>query len=93
MGNDVKLDNLIKSKLKEVLVENTKKQKKLFEVIDKSGRSAKPYIFSRAHIEKHWDLDEEDWDSEVTLGDFLEDSRKGDEWNTQTEKIRCFFVK
>jgi len=93
MGNDVKLGDLIKSKLKEFLVENTKKQKKLFEVIDKSGRSAKPYIFSRAHIEKHWDLDEEDWDGEVTLGDFLEDCETGDEWNTRTEKIKCIFVR
>lgn len=93
MGNDVILDNLIKSKLQEVLTENSEKEKKLFKVFDKSGRSAKPYIFSRTHIEKHWDLDEEDWDSEVTLGDFLEDCETGDEWNTRTEKIKCIFVR
>jgi hypothetical protein len=93
MGNDVKLDNLIKSKLQEVLTENSEKEKKLFKVFDKSGRSMDPYILSKKRIEKYWDLDEEDWDSEVTLGDFLEDCRKGDEWNTRTEKIKCIFVK
>ena len=93
MGNDVKLDDLIKSKLQEVLTENSEKEKKLFKVFDKSGRSMDPYILSKKRIEKYWDLDEEDWDSEVTLGDFLEDCETGDEWNTQSEKIRCIFVR
>ena len=55
MGNDVKLDDLIKSKLQEVLTENSEKEKKLFKVFDKSGRSMDPYILSKKRIEKYWD--------------------------------------
>jgi len=74
-------------------VNENKKEEKYFSVTDKTGRSMKPYKLDKTHIEKTWDLSEEDWDTEQTLGDFLEDSYIGDTWNTRTEKFECIAIK
>lgn len=71
---------------------NMRKEEKYFAVTDKTGRSTKPYKLDKTHIEQNWDLDETDWDSEETLGDFLEDCYIGDTWNTRTEKIECIAI-
>lgn len=68
-------------------------KKKEFLVTDKSGRSIKPYKLDKEHIEKNWDLSDEDWDGKETLGEFLDDCYIGDVWETQTEKIECFSIK
>jgi len=93
MEQDKKLKNFIKTTIREFLNENVKTEEKYFSVTDKSGRSVKPYKLDKTHIQKHWDLDEEDWDTEKTLGDFLEDCYIGDIWNTRTEKIECVAIK
>lgn len=72
---------------------NIRKEEKYFAVTDKTGRSARPYKLDKTHIENHWDLDEIDWDTEETLGEFLEDCYIGDTWNTRTEKIECIAIK
>ena len=88
------MKNIIKSKLREFLNENLKKQEeKYFAVTDKTGRSMKPYKLIKTHIEKTWDLTDEDWDTEESLGDFLEDCYIGDTWNTRTEKFECIMIK
>ena len=62
---------------------------KYFLVTDKSGRSMKPYKLNKTDIEQSWDLTEEDWDTEQTLSDFLENSSFGDFWNTQSVEFEC----
>lgn len=63
---------------------------KKFNIIDKSGRSAKPYNnITEEHIRKHWDVFEEDQYSGVSLYDFLEDCIEGDEYNTNEVTIIC----
>lgn len=64
---------------------------KMFLVYDLSGRSAKPYKLDKGHIEKTWDLDEED-DDEVILMDYLNDCEDGDVWRTGTVKMVCLGV-
>lgn len=61
---------------------------KHFLVYDLSGRSAKPYKLDLDHMKSTWDLEEED-DDEQILGDFLDNSKIGDEWRTPSEKIIC----
>jgi hypothetical protein len=85
--------NQIKTIVKGLLNETVKNQEKYFSVTDKTGRSAKPYKLDKTHIQKHWDLDEEDWDGEQTLGDFLEDCYIGDTWNTRTVKFECVAIR
>ena len=63
-------------------------ENKTFKIIDKSGRSGKPYKFSEKHIRDFWDLLEEDWNGQK-LEDFLEDSYIGDVWETRDAKIEC----
>lgn len=92
MENNKKLKNFIKTTIREFLNEN-KKEEKYFSVTDKTGRSMKPYKLDMTHIKKTWDLSEEDWDTEQTLGDFLEDCYIGDTWNTRTEKFECIAIK
>jgi polyphosphate kinase 2 (PPK2 family) len=75
------------------LNEDVKNEEKYFLVTDKSGRSAKPYKLNRSYIEKTWDLGEEDWDGEQTLGHFLEDCYIADTWDTRTEKVQCVAIK
>lgn len=67
--------------------------KKEFLVTNKSGRSAKPYLLTKSHIEKYFDLEEQDYDSELTLQEFLNDSYVGDVWNTNNLKIECIKIK
>ena len=62
---------------------------KIFQVKDKSGRSAKPYRLDSEHIKKTWDLEEQDDNTEQTLGDFLEECFIGDIWNTTDIRIEC----
>jgi len=85
--------NFIKTKFKKFLNENIEKEKKYFEITDKTGRSMKPYIFDKKHIEKNFDLTEEDWDNEETLGEFLNNCYIDDTWNTRTLKIKCTEIK
>jgi hypothetical protein len=92
MNKNIKLRDFIKSTIKDLLNENNK-QEKYFAVTDKTGRSMKPYKLNKTHIEKNWDLSEQDWDNEKTLGDFLEDCYIGDVWNTRTEKFECIAIK
>lgn len=92
METDKKLKNIIKTTIIGFLNEN-KKEEKYFAVTDKTGRSMKPYKLDKTHIENTWDLSEEDWDTEQTLGDFLDDCYIGDTWNTRTEKVKCIAIK
>jgi hypothetical protein len=66
-------------------------EKKTFKLTDKSGRSIKPYVFDKEHIEENWDLLEEDW-NEQTLGDYLDESYIGDVWETSEVKIECIKI-
>jgi len=81
---------LVKIIISEMYENSTEKH---FSVTDKSGRSMKPYKLTKSQIEKNWDLDEEDWDTEQTLRDFLDSCYIGDTWNTRTEKIECVSIK
>lgn len=65
---------------------------KKFLVTDMSGRGTKPVVLGLKHIKQNWDLTEEDWDTEETLGDFLENCELGDVWKTNSEKIECVDV-
>jgi len=67
----------------------TKETLKQFLVTDKSGRSAKPYKLDANDIELGWDLLEEDWDSEQTLGEYLGDCEVGDKWCIDSIEILC----
>ncbi len=62
---------------------------KSFMVIDKSGRSAKPYTLSESHIRKTWDLEKTDENSEMPLGEFLDECMPGDTWRTNSVKVTC----
>ena len=75
------------------VTESVNGSEKYFDVTDKTGRSMKPYKLDKTHIEKTWDLSEEDWDSEKTLADFLENCYIGDTWNTRTVKFECTAIK
>ena len=66
--------------------------KKIFKVTDRTGRSAKPYRLDSEHIKKTWDLEEQDDNTEQTLGDFLEECFIGDIWNTTDIRIECVEV-
>ena len=66
---------------------NTEPKEKNFLVKDKSGRSAKPYIFPESHIIKTWDLTETDDDGETSLGEFINESETGDIWRTNSVSI------
>ena len=66
-------------------------ENKTFKIIDKSGRSAKAYTFSKEHIEQFFDLLDEDWDDE-TLGDYLNTSYIGDIWENRELKIECIKI-
>ena len=82
--------NIVKGVIKEMYDDS---REKYFSVTDKTGRSMKPYKLSKSHIQKHWDLTEEDWDTEETLEDFLDSCYIGDTWNTRTEKFECISIK
>lgn len=92
MKDNKKLKKIIKTVVKEY-VDKDIKEKKYFSIIDKTGRSSKPYKLDKAHIENSWDLSEEDWTSDQTLEDFLEDCYIGDVWETRTEQIECISIK
>lgn len=77
----------------ENFLNESNKEEKYFLVTDKSGRSMKPYKLDKTHIMKTWDLSEEDWDTEKTLGDFLEDCYIDDKWETREVKIVCDKIK
>lgn len=62
---------------------------KEFIVKDKSGRSAKPYKLDIDHIKRKFDLSETDWNDEMSLLEFLDESEIGDTWNTDNLKIEC----
>jgi hypothetical protein len=66
--------------------------RKEFLVSDKSGRSAKPYKLDDIHIKKHWNLSENDWNTEEKLSDFLDRCDVGDSWCTNSEEIECINV-
>lgn len=55
-------------------------KQKQFLVTDKSGRSMESYKLSKKHIKTYWD-------NEESLSDFIENSKIGDQWNTQDIKI------
>lgn len=74
-------------KFEDFINENNISEKE-FLVYDLSGRSTKPYRLDKEHIERTWDLDEED-DDEVILKDYLDDSEVGDEWETNSVKMVC----
>ena len=63
-------------------------EEKQFLLVDKSGRGFTNTL-DKSHIEKTWDLGEQDWSSEQTLGDFLESAEMGDVWETNSEKLTC----
>ena len=86
MEKKLKLESSIRRELKQYVTE-MKKMQKFFSVKDKSGRSMKPYLMTKSHIEKTWDLEEEDWDSGITLREYLDDSEFGDVWETQDVKM------
>lgn len=60
---------------------------KLFIVTDKSGRSAKPYLFGYAHIKAHFPLEEED-ENEQSLSEFIDECEIGDSWQTSSLEIK-----
>lgn len=66
-----------------------KKRNKKFTLTDKSGRTMKVYKLDENHIEKTWDLSEQDWDNEITLGEFIKNCSIGDCWNNDSVKIQC----
>lgn len=86
MEKKLKLESSIRRELKQYVTE-MKKMQKFFSVKDKSGRSMKPYLLTKSHIEETWDLEEEDWDSGITLSEYLDDSEFGDVWETQNVKM------
>lgn len=67
----------------------TEQKPKYFMVTDKSGRSMKPYKMDKSHIQKHFDLTQEDWNSEQTLGEYLTESAFGENWETENSKTEC----
>lgn len=58
----------------------------MFLVYDKTGRSAKPYKLTKAHIRDNWELDEED-EYGTSLQDFIDDPSEFDSWETNWVKI------
>ena len=71
---------------------NKMTKKKIFQVTDRSGRSAKPYRLDGEHIKNTWDLEEQDDSTEQTLKDFLEECYCGEFWNTNDIRIECIEV-
>ena len=67
-------------------------KKKIFQVKDKSGRSAKPYKLDGEHIINTWDLSEQDDNTGQTLGEFLEDSFIGDSWETHEVRFELIEI-
>lgn len=61
----------------------------MFLVIDKSGRSAKPYNLSEEHLRKRWDLKETDHNTEITLEEYLDNCNIGSKWRTNSIEIIC----
>lgn len=59
---------------------------KKFFVVDKSGRGYAS-LMEASQIESSWDLDYEDYDTEQTLRDFLEESWVGLKWKRNAVEI------
>lgn len=68
-------------------IEHIERINKLFTVTDKTGRSAKSSVFNYEHIRFTFDLNEEDFNSEKTLCDFVHDSEVGEVWENYNMKI------
>lgn len=68
------------------LEEDVKVSEKNFFVKDLSGRGYTANL-SEEDIRASWDLEEEDWDNEESLGYFIENAEVGDEWKTNSVKI------
>ena len=68
-------------------------KEKFFLAEDRTGRSAKPYKLDKTHIERTWDLDEEDWNSEITLREYLDECEEGDSWETNDKRLTCIEIK
>jgi hypothetical protein len=65
-------------------------KKKIFQVTDRTGRSAKPYIFDGEHIKNTWDLEEENDSTGQTLEEFLEECEVGEFWDNGNDvRIEC----
>ena len=60
-----------------------------FLVHDKTGKT-KPIKFSKLDLENTLDLNEIDYNTEISLGDYLENCIEGDCWETEDTKIECF---
>lgn len=60
---------------------------KHFIVTDKTGRSSKPYRLTGSYLKEYWDLTDEDWVNDVSLGDFIEDCELDDVWENDTVEI------
>ena len=71
---------------------NKMTKKKIFQVTDRTGRSAKPYRLDGEHIKNTWDLEEQDDSTEQTLKDFLEECYCGEFWNTNDIRIECIEI-
>ena len=68
--------------------------KKVFQIIDRSGRSAKPYMFDGEHIKNTWDLEEEDDRTGQTLEEFLEQCEVGEFWDNGNDiRLHCIEIK
>ena len=64
------------------------KQEKSFLVSDRFEKSD-DVTLSQSDIERSWDLSEQDFDSSLTLAEYLETCEQGDSWETESKIITC----
>lgn len=63
-------------------------QEKTFIVSDRFEKS-EDVTLSQSDIERAWDLSEQDFDSNLTLAEYLETCEQGDSWETESRILTC----
>jgi len=85
--------NYVQKVVEDVLNEfvNENKEEKYYIWTDKTGRGEKPIKLTKSHIEKTWDLDEQDY-FDVPLYEYLENSYIDDVWETTEQRLVCIEI-
>lgn len=63
-------------------------QEKKFLVTDRFKKNS-DITLSQSDIERAWDLSEQDFDSSLTLAEYLETCETGDTWESASKVLTC----
>jgi hypothetical protein len=63
-------------------------QEKNFLVTDRFKKNS-DITLSQSDIERAWDLSEQDFDSSLTLAEYLETCEAGDTWESSSKVLTC----